>query len=85
MDMVSYSQLSYNALKKTKNIRNRAIALFKIGYGYYQQNKFQNALTYYKSSEKEATIIQDKTILSSIFRLTSLTFYYLQNYSDALL
>jgi hypothetical protein len=83
--MISYSQLSYNALKRTMNIRNRAIALFKIGYGYYQQNKFQNALTYYKSSEKEATIIQDKTILSSIFRLTSLTFYYLHNYSDALL
>ncbi len=82
--MVSYSQLSYNALKKTKNIRNRAIALFKIGYGYYQQYKFKNALIYYQYAEKQASLIHDKLILSSIFRLTSLAYYYLGNYPDAL-
>ncbi|MBP1640968.1 MAG: regulatory protein LuxR [Bacteroidetes bacterium] len=83
--MISYSQLSYNALKKGKNIRNQNIALMKIGYGYYLSYNFKKALSYYKNAENTAKSIHDSPLLSSIYSIISLSHYYQNDYREALL
>ncbi|MTK52060.1 hypothetical protein [Paludibacter sp.] len=82
--MIKFNKLAYYSLKQANDIRNCIVCLIGIGYGYYQKQNFQESLVYYKRAEKEAKNIKDNSLTSPLYKFTSLTLFYLHDYSAAL-
>jgi DNA-binding CsgD family transcriptional regulator len=82
--MLYYYQLSLSAFRKGADRRNSTLCLLDIGYCYYLRNSYNSALYYYKIAEREAIHLKNPVLLSSIYRLTGVDFYYLHNYPMAL-
>lgn len=82
--MIKFNKLAYHSLKQANDKRNCIVCLIGIGYGYYQKQNFQESLAYYKRAETEAKSIKDSSLTSLLYKFTSLTLFYLQDYSTAL-
>lgn len=82
--MIKFNKLAYTSLKQANDNRNCIVCLIGIGYGYYQKQNFQESLVYYKRAEKEAKNIKDNRLTSPLYKFTSLTLFYLHDYSEAL-
>jgi hypothetical protein len=82
--MIKFNKLAYNSLKQANDKRNCIVCLIGIGYGYYQKEKFQESLIYYKRAETEDKSIKDRNLTPILYKFTSLTLFYLQDYSTAL-
>jgi hypothetical protein len=82
--MLYYHKLSFKSFKKAGDRHNYVISLIDIGYSYYLCHQYDSALYYCQLSGKEAILLHDHVLLSTIYRLTEGIYYYQKNYREAL-